>query len=270
MRKWLFAGGAFCIAFLVLAVYQKTVVDHTAPVITYEGNLAYSKDLTDADLLKNVSAIDKKDGDVSDSLIVESCTVDEQAGYAIVTYVARDHKNNIVKVSRMLPYGENVAENTEEDETDESLSGMAETISGKTAANQSERASASGKDGESELEDDDKAGIYTPMEIEIGIETESESETETESEELVPGAPVIRLNEKETSVQVGDGFNPINFIASIEDDYDNTYSLWRDIQIEGDYDTDKAGTYHLVFYVNDSSGNRSNDARFTLKVEENN
>ena len=98
-------------------------------------------------------------------------------------------------------------------------------------------------------------------------EFESETETETESEELEPGAPVIRLSENHAQISVGSNFNPLNYVASVSDDSDDKYTLWRDIQLSGDYDVNKAGVYHLTYYVINSQGIRSNSAKFTLTVK---
>lgn len=101
--------------------------------------------------------------------------------------------------------------------------------------------------------------------------TESESEMslepETEIEVTAPGAPHIKLTENHTQIKVGDSFDPLLYVATVEDDYDNIYTLWRDIQISGDYDVNTPGVYDFSFYVTDSSGNVSNHAKFRLTVK---
>lgn len=57
----------------------------------------------DKDLLKGVSAVDAKDGDVSDSLIIESIQIVE-GNECTVNYAAFDHSNNVSKYSRTLVY----------------------------------------------------------------------------------------------------------------------------------------------------------------------
>ena len=100
------------------------------------------------------------------------------------------------------------------------------------------------------------------------VDDRSVAQSEFElSEELEPGAPVIRLSEDHTQISVGSNFNPLNYVASVSDDYDDKYTLWRDIQLSGDYDVNKEGVYHLTYYVINSQGIRSNSAKFTLTVK---
>ena len=55
--------------------------------------------MDEALLLEGVTAVDEKDGDVSDSLLVEK-VAGTNGKEVIVTYVARDGANNVGKASR--------------------------------------------------------------------------------------------------------------------------------------------------------------------------
>ncbi len=75
--------------------------DHNGPVITFaDSDLTYTKGMTEEDYLDDVEAVDDVDGDVSDSLVIESVYNDKNA--VSVTYVARDKSNNISKVTRFI------------------------------------------------------------------------------------------------------------------------------------------------------------------------
>lgn len=78
-------------------------LDRTAPVISFadqESRLVYTPEMSEKELLEDVSAHDDRDGDVSDSLLVEK--ISETAdGSVIVTYVALDSSNNVAKKSRL-------------------------------------------------------------------------------------------------------------------------------------------------------------------------
>ena len=231
------AGGA--------TVYQKLSADRVAPQIVFEEDLTYHDGMTNEELLKGVKAEDAKDGDVSDSLVVEACSPDPAQGQAIVRYVARDARNNVARVNRVLSY-DGYEQETESETEKRKESAVTKHSEKETAA-------------ETDSEKEDQSESET--------EFESETETETESEELEPGAPGIRLSENHAQISVGSNFNPLNYVASVSDDSDDKYTLWRDIQLSGDYDVNKAGVYHLTYYVINSQGIRSNSAKFTLTVK---
>ena len=74
---------------LVVACVGMLMADREAPVITLEGknNLTYTEGESYDVLLENMTAEDKKDGDVTDSLRVSNLYVTE-GNRAIVVYVA--------------------------------------------------------------------------------------------------------------------------------------------------------------------------------------
>ena len=55
--------------------------------------------------------------------------------------------------------------------------------------------------------------------------------------------------------------------ARITDEDDNIYELWRDIRLEGSYDTTKKGVYELYYYLVDHSNQLSNRAKLVLVVQ---
>lgn len=228
MKKWLIGIVLlFCAGIGGVTLYTKFSSDRQGPVISYGESLSYQDEITQEELLRDVVAVDEAEGDVTDSLVIESITENERSGQVIVVYVARDSKNNITKVRRVLPYSGAEGQKKEPE-----------------------------KESEPETEEKD-----------LESESETETETESESEELAPGAPIIRLTETKLEIQRGEAFSPLEYVASVEDDYDNIYALWRDIQISGEYDVNKAGKYELYFYVVDSAGNMSNRAKLTLTVK---
>ena len=77
-------------------------------------------------------------------------------------------------------------------------------------------------------------------------------------------APVLVLNSGSDMISSSDSFNYSAYIASVTDDKDSQDGLFRNITIEGDYSTNRAGTYPLTIYVTDSDGNSSNRETFIL------
>lgn len=215
-----------CLAVGALTVHKLVKVDKEPPVINFGRNISFSDELSEEELLHGVTAKDNVDGDVTDSIVLESVSLNDEDATVVVTYAARDSSNNVARASRILEYSSEQKESVGFEEN-------------------TEADSAAGMEGESE----------------------SENETETESEELPPGSPHISLSEKQVEIHVGDDFEPLNYVESVEDDSDNIYDLWQNIRISGEYDVQKAGTYELSFYVIDSAGNSSNQAKLKVVVK---
>ena len=55
-------------------------------------------------LLDGVTATDNKDGDVTESLVVESVYPNEDGQTATIVYVARDSRNNVGKANKVVTY----------------------------------------------------------------------------------------------------------------------------------------------------------------------
>lgn len=270
MKKWLFGVCiALCLAAGGTAAYLHLKSDRQGPEITITGELIYQNGMQEEDLLQGVTAWDEKDGDVSDTLVVETVTVDTAEQTAVIHYAARDAENNIVKATRKVAYGLSGAQGQTEMESESDT----EPVSGAVRGGTGGAGAASAVSGTTAIPSSGLSGTEgqagTEAETETETETEEETEQESESEILEPGQPVLRMNSLSATIHVGDVFNPLTYVASIEDDYDNIYELWRDIQVEGTYDTSEPGNYELIFYVVDSSGNMSNRANFLLRVKEN-
>ena len=78
--------------------------DKTYPVITIDEEIIdVSIKVTDEELLKGVSAYDKKDGDISSKIIVESISKFVEYGVSIVTYSVCDNDNHATSATRVTP-----------------------------------------------------------------------------------------------------------------------------------------------------------------------
>lgn len=80
--------------------------DSTPPVIQIpdEAQLIYQEGEDTAVLLEGVKAIDEKDGDVSDTLMIESILPMQDESKATVLYYAKDKSNNVAQASRIVEY----------------------------------------------------------------------------------------------------------------------------------------------------------------------
>lgn len=216
--------------------------DSTGPVITIPSDLQYRSGMTDDELLAGVTAVDSKDGDVSDTLMVESVVELSDGNNVKITYAAQDRSNNISVKSITLPYdeggkgdtsvndgetsGEDVSEEDPGDETDDTVDSVSDNQPGETTSAYPEET--------------------TPV--------------ETESAE----APVLYLTQIEDWIQKGSEVNWIRYVGDITDDKDDRNSLFQSIMIDDYPDMNTVGDYDMKFYCKDSDGNFS--PRVTLHI----
>lgn len=237
MKKKLlfFALGVLCVAFPATAVFLVMDRDHTGPVIAVpeDGSLTYAAGEDKKILLEAVTAMDSEDGDVSDTLMIES--IQPNGDHAVVTYTAVDRSHNVSKVSCVVNYRTEEAEETE-------------TVSEEELGDSQE---VSGEENPEENSSEEKA--RKDMEDAIAA--------------LPEGSPQFRLSQHEVTLAVGESFNYRQYISSIEDDKDSTEQLYKLIRLQGEVDTSKAGIYELSYYVLDTDKNQSNVEVLTVKIQ---
>lgn len=79
--------------------------NNTPPQITVaQGSNEFSVSATEDDLLSDVSAYDAEDGDVTESIIIESISPLFDGKSRTITYVAFDSSNNVTKLERDITY----------------------------------------------------------------------------------------------------------------------------------------------------------------------
>lgn len=94
-----------CVIYIVNKWMLYNQLDSSYPEITFEQDiLEVSVTATEEDLLAGVQAIDKKDGDVTDSIIIESMSNLLEGNQRIVTYAAFDGDNHVGKAERRIQY----------------------------------------------------------------------------------------------------------------------------------------------------------------------
>ena len=94
-----------CLGFAAYLVYTKQIADNTPPEISFTSDLLeVSVEASEDDLLAGVSALDAKDGDVTNSILVEGISGLSSDQLAIVTYAAFDKAGNVAKSQRTLRY----------------------------------------------------------------------------------------------------------------------------------------------------------------------
>lgn len=232
-RKLLFfALGILCMAFSATAVFLVVDRDKTGPVIAVpeDGSLTYVAGEDKKILLEGVTASDSEDGDVSDTLVIES--IRPNGDRAVVTYTAVDHSHNASKASCVVNY---------QTETEEE-----ETIAGEKRL----------ADSEDEAE-----------ELQENSETKAQKDVEDAIADLPKESPRFRLSQHEVMLAVGEVFDYSQYISDVTDDKDSREQLYGRIRLQGKVDTSKAGIYEISYFVVDSDKNQSNVEVLTVKVE---
>lgn len=110
MLKWLqritlILFSVMLVAFVTFSVLDKIKTDTSVPVITVESDeLLISVEDGKEALLAGVTAIDEKDGDITDSVLVESVSKFIEPGVFDVTYAVADSDNHVSKAVRRVRY----------------------------------------------------------------------------------------------------------------------------------------------------------------------
>lgn len=244
-----------CAAMAVVVVQLRINTDRKAPEISFnDTGITYREGMSNAELLQGVTAYDEAEGDVTDSLTIESVfSVDNKE--AVVIYVAKDSKNNLVKTKRIIPcviQDEERAENKED----------------------SQEASSDGSSSQDVVSDDtslEDAAEETPAPEPTGQALSEEEAAKEEQEALADampaGSPRIYLTDYVVHISAGTSVDRLSYVKEITDDTDDIFELYRKIQIEGDLNANIAGTYECKYYVIDSNGNQSNVALLKFIVE---
>lgn len=231
MKKGIVAGLiVLCVALGAGTAAVVVTDDRKGPEIELpaDGDVTYEEGSDTAPLLEGVTATDEKDGDVTDSLVIENIFPNDDHTSASVVYAAKDSHNNVSKATRRVNY-KAAAEDT-------------------PAENESAPAAE-------EPQKNDTEG------------TKNETDAQMEIEALPAESPKLYLNTYEVTVEAGNDLDKTSYIKEMTDDADSQESLFNQIEIDGDVDTAVPGNYTLTYHVTDSDGNRSNAAVLTVHVQ---
>lgn len=231
MKKGIVAGLiVLCVALGAGTAAVVVTDDRKGPEIELpaDGDVTYEEGSDTAPLLEGVTATDEKDGDVTDSLMIENIFPNDDHTSASVVYAAKDSHNNVSKATRRVNY-KAAAEDT-------------------PAENESAPAAE-------EPQQNDTEG------------TKNETDAQMEIEALPAESPKLYLNTYEVTVEAGKDLDKTSYIKEMTDNAASQESLFNQIEIDGDVDTAVPGDYTLTYHVTDSDGNRSNAAVLTVHVQ---
>lgn len=230
-----------CAALLAGNVVVYIGEDRKGPEISVpQEEITYVAGTDTSALLNGVTAQDNRDGDVTDTVTIESIIPNADQTGASVIYVAKDSKNNVTKETRTIVYSTDAAQ-------------AAVAAADQAAQNQAaaDPAAAQGDAaGESAQTVDDGA-----------------AQNEAAIAALPAESPRFYLTQYSVEVERGADFNELSYVQDISDDKDSRDELYQGIQISGEVDTNTPGEYTLEYHVVDSDGNNSNAAQLRVTVK---
>lgn len=245
-------------------VYMFGIEDNEGPKITFseDKDTKYTSDMTKEDLLKGVTAQDNRDGDVTDSLTVETIYPKNDEKQVAVIFVAKDQENNVTKKEFTM-------ENEDGTDTDpqiglidnEDLSDAADSIDNTDSTDNTEAAPADETQAAAAVDSTE------PSQDDLTPEEQAQKTQEDKIAQLSPQDPKMYLTTYYVEIPVGTTLDKLSYVKDIQDDTELTSELYKKIQISGDVDTNTPGTYELTYYVVDNSGNSSNGAVLTVVVK---
>lgn len=248
MKKGIVAGLiVLCIALGAGTAAVAATNDRKGPEIDVPSgaDVTYEEGSDTSSLLEGVTATDDKDGDVTDSLVIENIFPSDDRTSASVVYAAKDSHNNVSKVTRHVNYKAAGQDTPAENESaPEENNGDAEEAAPAAEEPQQNESNTEGTEG-----------------------AKNETEAQTEIDALPAESPRLYLNTYEVTMEAGSELDKISYIKEMTDDADSQETLFTEIEVDGDVDTTTPGDYTLTYHVTDSDGNRSNAAVLTVHVQ---
>ena len=255
MKKGIIAlMSAACLALGGVTFFLLATEDRKAPEIQIQdADITYVNGSDYSELLKGVTATDNREGDVTQNLVVEGVYPNDDGTTASVVYAVKDKKNNVRKASRIVKYqADPNSLVSEEEEKDEQTDMHADVQDDTTEDTQSQA-----------------VGVEEKSESDSMVKSDEEDEPDALSDSSdSPESPVIVLKQSTVTIKRGESVKRVSYVESITDYKDDKDTLWKQIQIVGDtFDSSTSGTYEQIYYVVDSDGNKSNEAKLTIVVE---
>lgn len=251
-------------ALIALTAVIYLTADRTGPVIDFGNETAeYTDGETNDQLLQGVTASDDKDGDVTSSLRVISVIKSTDGTTATIVYTAKDSSHNVTRETRLLHVA-GTAQPTE-GTSEEVTSGINDT----DAASQQAAAEAEAAQAEAEAAAQQQAEAEAAaQQAAADPEAQAVAEEQAAIAALPAGSPSITLSTHYVTLNQGDTFSFMSYIASLTDDVDSSSRLAQRIEIGGDtVNTSQPGTYNVIYQVRDTSGNASNQDVLHVTVQ---
>lgn len=297
--KWAVVFTVLNIILIAACVVLLLGRDRKAPAISFsENDLIYYSGIDNEKLLQGVTAMDAKDGDVSDRIVVEKIVQNKNENRAVVYYAVTDLDGNAAKASRVF---EAVKESTGNAMKDIGMAGfdgdMDETLSNETEGmtpaiiengEVQEDAGDMQEEEEEDAQEESSPSMSpspsvspTPDAEEQRRKEQEEADRQAEEEQrqqeearrkaeeeaaAKAGNPKIIL--KNTTVNTTAGQLPawIDAIGSFQDDKDGYETLFKNLKASK-YDVNAKGDHAVTLTTTDSDGNVSDPVSVTVHVK---
>ena len=298
-------SGKWAVVFTVLNIILITVCvvlllnkDRKPPVISFSGNdLIYYSGIDNEKLLQGVGAVDAKDGDVTDRIVVEKIVQNKNENRAVVYYAVTDLDGNAAKASRVFGAVNESTGNAMKDigmagfdgDMDEALSNETEGMTPEIGGNEEMQENVGdmqGEEGEDTQAESSPSMSPSPSasptpdaeerrrkeqeeadrQAEEEQRQQEEARRKAEEEAAKAGNPKIIL--KNTTVNTTTGQLPawIDVIGSFQDDKDGYESLFKNLKASK-YDVNAKGDHAVTLTTTDSDGNVSDPVSVTVHVK---
>lgn len=240
----------------------KGALDTTPPVIHMGSKMiTVDVDATDRELMKDVQVADKKDGDLTAGLVVESISkfTDKKKHICNITYAVEDYDHNVTKSTRKLRYrnythpkfflrkplrletgsGENVRD----------IIGAMDCIDGdisrKVKILSSEFSTLSTGDNTVTAQVTNSVGDTVNLKAHVLIK------------DINYKSPVINLKENLVYVKKGSSFNEREYIDSVKNNKGKNISKSKVKIVNSTVNTNKKGCYYVEYIINEDKTNES-------------
>lgn len=161
---------------MILCIIFFVRMDRVAPEFRFSMNdLIYEDGMEESRLLEGITAIDNRDKDVTDSIVIEKIIKKDGGNSVVVFYAVSDESDNVTKTSRMFPCMSKESENIEP--TENAASVLSEASAGESENMQGSNANAAPEAEAETVPSDDTAAE------EAGDEAAETEETETQESE---------------------------------------------------------------------------------------
>ena len=299
--KWAIVFTVLNLILIVVCVVLLLNRDRKAPVLSFsENDLIYYSGIDNEKLLQGVSAMDAKDGDVSERIVVEKIVQNKNESRAVVYYAVTDLDGNAAKASRVF---EAVDEATGNAMKDIGMAGFDGDMEKVLPAGSDNAASADAENEERQEDTDDTVDAQeedaeteaspsmspspsvspTPDAAEQRRREQEEADRKAQEEEeerqreearrkaeeeaaAKAGNPRIVL--KNTSVNTTAGQLPawVDAVGSFQDDKDGYETLFKNLKASK-YDVNAKGDHAVTLTTTDSDGNVSDPVTVTVHVK---
>lgn len=253
----------------------KMSIDGEPPVIEMsEKKIKVSVKADDKELLKNVSAKDSKDGDLKDSIIVESVSkfIDKKNHISNITYAVADKDHHVTKATRQVQYTDYTPPKftlkksplcleTGTDEDIKNLIGAEDCIDGdisrKVKILSTTFSTLSSGDSTVTAQVTNSVGDTIKMKAHVIVRPTNIK------------APTINLKHNIVYIKKGSNFNELSQIKSVTNSADKKLSKKGVKVSHSTVNTKKAGCYYVEYILNEGKENESKTNLIVMVEDEN-